>query len=112
MQFQAIGKIALETFTYQDIGFEGLTCNFAWDGTRTMVRDIRLRHHSGQLSADLYDAPNDFRLIVESSVVPNALATLAPERLRPFLAEWEWGRSPNIHLSFHGNESRSGELAG
>jgi len=101
-QFQAIGKVALGTFTYQDIGFEGLTCNFAWDGTRTMVRDIRLRHQSGPLNADVYDAPNDFRLIVESSVVPNALAPLAPVRLRPFLAEWEWGRSPNIHLNLHG----------
>jgi len=101
-RFQAIGKVALGTFTYQDIGFEGLTCNFAWDGTRTMVRDIRLRHQSGPLNADVYDAPNDFRLIVESSVVPNALAPLAPVRLRPFLAEWEWGRSPNIHLNLHG----------
>jgi len=67
-----------------------------------MVRDIRLRHQSGPLNADVYDAPNDFRLIVESSVVPNALAPLAPVRLRPFLAEWEWGRSPNIHLNLHG----------
>ena len=59
-QFQAIGKIALEAFTYQEIAFEGLTCNFAWDGTRTMLRDIRLRQRSGQLNADLYEAPNDF----------------------------------------------------
>ena len=55
-----------------------------------------------QLNADVYDAPNDFRLIVESSIVPNALAPLAPVRLRPFLQEWEWARSPNIHLNLHG----------
>jgi hypothetical protein len=34
-----------------------MTCDFAWDGTRTMLRDIRLRHRSGQLTADLFDAP-------------------------------------------------------
>ena len=101
-QFEVIGKVALENFAYQDIGFEGLTCDFAWDGARTMLRDIRLRHRSGQLNADLLDAPNDFRLNLDSSIVPAAFAPLAPDRLGPFLREWEWQRSPNIHLSLHG----------
>ena len=43
----------------------------AWDGTRTMLRDIRLRHRSGQLNADLFDAPDDFRLNLDSSLVPD-----------------------------------------
>lgn len=101
-QFEVIGKVAVENFAYQDIGFEGLNCDFAWDGVRTMVRDIRLRHRSGQLNADLLDAPNDFRLNLDSSIVPAALAPLAPDRLRPFFREWEWQRSPNVHLSLHG----------
>ena len=61
------------------------TCDFAWDGTRTMLRDIRLRHRSGQLNADLFDAPDDFRLNLDSSLVPDAFDPLSPERLRPFL---------------------------
>ena len=93
-QLQVVGKIALEKFVYQEISFEGLTCDFAWDGARTMLRDIRLRHRSGQLNADLLDAPNDFRLNVDSSIVPTALEPLAPARLRPFLHQWEWPRSP------------------
>jgi hypothetical protein len=101
-QFSVVGKVALEKFAYQEIGFEGLTCDFAWDGARTMLRDIRLRHRSGQLNADLLDAPNDFRLNVDSSIAPTALAPLAPARLRPFLQEWEWPRSPNIHLNLRG----------
>ncbi len=101
-KFDVVGRIALEKFAYQEVAFEGLTCDFAWDGTRTMLRDIRLRQRSGQLNADLYQAPNDFRLNIDSSIVPTALAPLAPARLRPFLQEWDWGRSPSIHLSLRG----------
>ena len=101
-QFEVFGRIALEKFAYRQISFEGLTCDFAWDGARTMLRDIRLRQRSGQLNADLFEAPNDFRLNIDSSIVPTALAPLAPTRLRPFLQEWEWARSPSIHVSLRG----------
>ena len=101
-QFEVVGKMALEKFAYQGVGFEGLTCDFAWDGKRTMLRDIRLRHRSGQLHADLYEAPDDFRLNVDSSITPTSFAPLAPVQLRSFLQEWEWARSPNIRLSLQG----------
>ena len=101
-QFEVFGKVALEKFAYQEVGLEGLACDFAWDGKRTMLRDIRLRHRSGQLNADLYEAPDDFRLNIDSSLVPTALAPIVPVRLRTFLQEWEWARSPSIHLSLRG----------
>lgn len=101
-EFEVVGKFAVEKFSYHGIDFEGATCDFAWDGARTMLRDIHLRHRSGQLNADLFDAPNDFRLNLDSSLVPGAFEPVVPERLRPFLREWGWQRSPNIHLSLHG----------
>jgi hypothetical protein len=101
-EFEVVGKFAVDKFSYHEIDFEGATCDFAWDGARTMLRDIRLRHRSGQLNADLFDAPNDFRLNLDSSLVPGAFEPILPERLRPFLREWGWQRSPNIHLSLRG----------
>lgn len=101
-KFQVVGKAAVEKFSWRAIEFEGATCDFAWDGERTMLRDIRLRHRSGQLSADLFDAPDDFRLNLDSSLVPAAFEPLLPEKSRPFLREWGWQRSPNIHLSLRG----------
>ncbi len=101
-KIEIVGKLAVEDFAYQQIGFEGLTCDFAWDGERAMLRDILLRHRTGQLHADLFDAPDDFRLNIDSSIVPSAFGPLAPAGLRPFLREWEWQRSPNIHLAIRG----------
>ncbi|MEO8043686.1 MAG: AsmA-like C-terminal region-containing protein [Spartobacteria bacterium] len=101
-KFEVVGKFAVEKFTWHEIDFEGVNCDFAWDGVRTMLRDIRLRHRSGQLNADLFDAPDDFRLNLDSSLVPAAFEPLLPEKARPFLRDWGWQRSPNIHLSLHG----------
>ncbi|MEO5755065.1 MAG: AsmA-like C-terminal region-containing protein [Chthoniobacterales bacterium] len=101
-KFEVVGKLVLDQFAYRGVDFEGAGCDFAWDGARTMLRDIRLRHRTGQLNADLLDAPNDFRLNLDSSLVPNALEPLFPEKMRPFLREWSWQRSPSIHLSLRG----------
>ncbi|CAN5557034.1 hypothetical protein BH18VER2_BH18VER2_16750 [soil metagenome] len=101
-KYEVVGKFAVEKFSWRATEFEGATCDFAWDGGRTMLRDIRLRHRSGQLNADLFDAPNDFRLNLDSSLLPVAFEPIFPEKVRPFLREWGWQRSPNIHLSVHG----------
>lgn len=102
-QVEVIGKVALDKFIYKTIGFEGLTTDFAWEQKRLMLRDLRLRHRSGQISADLLEAPNDFRLNLESSIVPSALTPLASAPFSGFLAAWEWQRSPNVRLSVHGS---------
>ncbi|MGI8432137.1 MAG: hypothetical protein ACR2MW_07605, partial [Chthoniobacterales bacterium] len=99
---EIIGKVALDRFTYKKIDLDGLTADFAWDGERTMLRDLHLRHRSGQLSADLLEAPNDFRLNLESSISPTALAPLASEPLGRFLKEWDWQRPPTVRLTIHG----------
>jgi hypothetical protein len=97
-----IGRISLADFNYKDAAFAKLSADFSWDGNRTMMRDIRLQQSTGALSADLYAAPNDFRLNVESSVNPSALRTLVPADFRQFLSEWEWTRPPAIRLIIRG----------
>ncbi len=72
-QRSAIGRVAFGNFTYQTVPLLGLTFDFAWDGARTMLRDVRVRHASGELLADALDAPGDFRLKLESSINPAAL---------------------------------------
>ncbi len=99
---EVIGKIALDKFTYKTIGFDGLTTDFAWDRKRMMLRDLRLRHRGGQLSADLLETPNDFRLNIESSLAPPVLTPLVSPAFARFLAAWEWQRPPNVRLSARG----------
>ncbi|MDP9254563.1 MAG: AsmA-like C-terminal region-containing protein [Verrucomicrobiota bacterium] len=97
-----IGRAALRDFTYKAVPFTGLNADFSWDGERTMVRDLRLQQGNGDLTADLLDAPNDFRLNVDSTINPTALRPLVPVDFHQFASEWEWPRSPAIHLVIRG----------
>ena len=98
-----IGHAAFGRFTYKTVPFSELTADFSWDGERTLLQDLRLQHQTGQLRADLFDAPNDFRLNVESTIAPSAMRALASPELNEFLREWEWQRSPTIRLAIRGD---------
>jgi hypothetical protein len=107
-----IGHIAFGRFTYKKVPFSDLTADFSWDGERTLVRDLRLRHQTGQVRADLFDAPADFRLNVESTITPEAVRGIAPPELSEFLREWEWQRSPAIRLVIRGQDHNPGTWKG
>src|SRR5205085_7819356 len=89
-------------FTYKSVQFLDLHTDFSWDGERTMLREVRLRHATGELTADLLSAPNDFRLNIESSINPEALRTLVSGDLRNFLNEWELPKSPTAKILLRG----------
>src|SRR5213080_822671 len=55
-----IGHVAFGQFTYKKVPFSDLTADFSWDGERTLIRDLRLRHQTGQVRADLFEAPGIF----------------------------------------------------
>ena len=99
---QLIGRAALGQFIYKGVPFSDLTTDFSWDSERTFLRGVRIRNQTGQLVAELFDAPGDFRLNVESTIVPSAAHALASRDLAEFLSQWEWQRSPTIHLAIRG----------
>ncbi len=94
-----IGHAALGRFAFKTVPFADLVADFSWDGERAFVRNLRVRHQTGQIRADLFDAPGDFRLNLESTISPNALRPLAPPELNEFLREWEWPHPPVVHLA-------------
>src|SRR6266404_2869823 len=105
-QLKIIGHTAIESFAYKTVPFADLSADFSWDGERALLRDLRLRHQSGQLNANLFEAPNDFRLNVDSTINPGALRPLFPAELGQFLSEWEWPRPPIVHLAIRGPDRK------
>ncbi|HEV2095236.1 MAG TPA: AsmA-like C-terminal region-containing protein, partial [Chthoniobacterales bacterium] len=97
-----VGRAAVESFTYRNVPFLSLAGDFAWDGQRTMLREVRLQHSSGELKAELLDVPEDFRLNVESTISPSVAQPLVSTKLHQFLSEWEWPRPPHVHLAAQG----------
>ena len=113
-QFQPdmIGHAAFGQFSYKKVPFSELSADFSWDGERTLVRELRVRHQTGQLRADLFDAPNDFRLNLESTMSPEAVRPLVPAHANEFLREWQWQRPPAIRMTIRGRDRDPGSWEG
>jgi len=103
-RLKILGHAAVERFAYREVPFTDLTADFSWDGERTLLRDVRLRNQGGQLTAELFDGPNDFRLNIDSTINPSVLGALASPEMRKFLNEWEWQRPPTVHLVIRGQD--------
>ncbi len=101
---EVIGHAAFGRFTYKTVPFSDLTADFSWNGERTLLRDLRLRHQTGQFRADLFEAPADFRLNIESTMAPSAIRAIASPGLDEFLRQWEWQRSPTVRLTIRGED--------
>lgn len=99
-----VGHAAFGQFAYKNVAFSELSADFSWDGERSFIRDLRVRHQTGQLRADVFDAPNDFRLNIESTISPEALRPLVPDKTSEFLREWQWQRSPGIRMIIRGTD--------
>src|SRR5256886_953062 len=110
--WQAIGHAVLDRFAYKGIPFLSANAEFSWDGERTMVRDIHVRHQSGELMGRLLDAPNDFRIDLASTIDANALRSLAPADMREFVNDWDWPHASNVHLSIRGPSAAAASWKG
>lgn len=106
-QWQATGRLAFDRFFYKNIPFNNGRAEFAWDGARTMLRDVHVRHASGEFIAQLLDAPNDFRLDLASTIDANALRSLAPADMRDFINDWEWPHASNLQLTIRGQSRQA-----
>jgi AsmA-like C-terminal region len=98
-QIKVIGRASVGAFSYKAVPFAELSGRFSWDGEHTLLRDVRLRDQTGDLAAQLFDAPNDFRLKIDSNLTPAVLRPLVSPELSKFLAEWELPRPPEVHLT-------------
>ncbi|MBA3386698.1 MAG: hypothetical protein H0T95_08795 [Chthoniobacterales bacterium] len=101
-RLNVIGRLQAENFSFKTVPLLNASADLVWDGGRTMLRDVRLRHSSGELLADYLDAPGDFRLNIDSSLNPAVLRPFADRGLQDFLGEWEWPRPPAVRLKIHG----------
>src|SRR6266571_2256326 len=99
---QIIGHAAFGQFTYRGMPFSDFTADFSWDGERTFLRGVQIRNQTGQLGAELFDAPGDFRLNIESTMAPRAARALASPDLAEFLRQWDWQHSPTVRLAIRG----------
>jgi hypothetical protein len=105
-QLKVIGHVTADDFAYKTMPFSNFRVGFSWDGERTLLRDIYVVHPSGELRANILDAPGDFRLNIDSTINPAVFRVFVSPELQELLKEWEWPRSPTVHLAIRGQDRK------
>ena len=103
-QLKLIGHAAVDNVAYKNLPLSECRMEFSWDGERTWLRDIRIRHPTGDLHAEVFEAPNEFRLKIDGPLAPTEVRPLFPPEIQEFLAEWECSRPPLIQLAIRGKD--------
>src|SRR5256886_14031213 len=65
-RIKLIGHAAVDNIAYKNLPLSECRAEFSWDGERTWLRDIRIRHPTGDLRAESFEAPNEFRLNIDA----------------------------------------------
>jgi AsmA-like C-terminal region len=99
-----IGHVAVNNLTYKDLPLSDCHAEFSWDGERTWLRDVHIRHPTGDLRAEMFEAPDEFRLNIDGPVAPGELRPFVSPETQEFLNEWECSRPPVIQLAIHGKD--------
>lgn len=99
---QVIGRVSLGKFACRSVVFESASADFSSDGARWTVRDIRIAHRTGAITADVQQLPGDFRARLRSDMNPKALRPLVSGPPGEALAQFEFPRPPELTLEAHG----------
>ncbi|HJT45227.1 MAG TPA: AsmA-like C-terminal region-containing protein, partial [Chthoniobacterales bacterium] len=105
-QVKLIGHFAAEKLAYKKLPLSDCRAEFSWDGERTWLRDIHVRHQNGELRAEVFEAPDEFRLNVNGPVAVGALRPFVSPEIQEFLGEWEFSREPVIQLAIRGKDRK------
>ncbi len=97
------GHAALGDFVYRTIKFAGAESDFSWSGDQWYLHGLRITRHGGegdqQLTADILSAPGEIKLRLGSTLDPQSLAPLLPERARSVLNDLRFRDPPHVTLT-------------
>lgn len=112
-EFQLLGNVELQKFAYKSVIFEGLQADASWKGERWSIRNIHLRHHSGEVKGDLMQVPSDFRAQLRGTVDPKLIAPLLSGKAAEWFSQFDFKGEPGFEIVVPGpaltQEARASE---
>lgn len=103
-QLKIIGHASVGNLLFKNLPLSECRAEFAWDGQRTWLRDVHIRHPTGDLRAEVFETPNEFRLNIDGPIAPAEIRPLVSPEIQEFLNDWECARPPLIQLAIRGKD--------
>ncbi len=101
-KFELVGNVVLQKFAYKSVIFDGLHADTSWQGERWSVRNLDLKHHSGELRGDFMQVPGDFRASVKSGIDPKLISSLLSGKAAEWFEQFNFGNQPGFEIDVKG----------
>lgn len=99
---EIIGSLQCGALTARGLNFDALSAEFSWRDGHWYLRSGRLVHKSGELRADLMNAPGQLRAKVSSTIDPDVITPLLPKESRRLMSEFSFQQPPKIEFTAEG----------
>ena len=113
--FQLLGHINAPRFTYKSVDFEGGSADFSWDGQRWSARDVRIAHHTGEITGDILQVPGDTHTRLKSTINPKVIRPLLSGAAAEWFSQFDFADPAKIEAEAQGvrldAESLTGHVA-
>ena len=110
--FQLLGHVHAPAFSYKGIDFEGLSTDFSWDGQRWSARDVRVVHHTGELTGDVMQVPGNVRTRLKSTINPKIFRPLLTGAAAEWFSQFDFADSATIEADAQGERLDAAALFG
>lgn len=110
-KFQLMGNVELQKFAYKSVIFDGLKADTSWQGPRWSVRNLNLKHHSGEIRGDLMQVPGDFRASLKSTIDPKLISPLLSGKAAEWFSTFNFGNQPGFEIDVKGSSPTLGANA-
>lgn len=101
-ELEVIGSLQCGALTARGVAFDGLQAEFSWRDGHWYLRSGLLLHKSGEVRADLMNAPGQLRAKISSTIDPDVLTPLLPRESRRLMSEFSFQQPPKLEFTAEG----------
>lgn len=111
-RYHLTGSLQFGKFSFKGVTFDAFSANFAARDGTMFARDARLMGGGGQVEADVFLAPEDFRLRLTNTIAPTVFAPLLGPNEQTVLKTMEFRDPPYVQFEVRGPKPNLAVLKG
>ncbi len=112
VKYDFTGAVQVGKFSYRAMDVDSFTTDFASSNGKIFLQNAKLLSGGGQISANLFIAPDDFRLRLNNTIDPTVFAPLLGKKEKELLKLLEFRDAPSLQLDLRGSKPDLAAISG
>ncbi|CAN5784098.1 hypothetical protein BH09VER1_BH09VER1_18080 [soil metagenome] len=111
-EYKVTGSAKVEKLTYKGVTIDSGETDFAARNGQVFLRNLNVRAGGGEVKADVFHAPDDFRLRLTNTISPTVFAPMLGPNERAFLKMMEFKDRPYVQIELAGTSPNFANVKG